>query len=204
MLAKSSIPACWTGMTGCILYTFFWYHHLLVILHSFSLWCPTFWLYIPHVTFLANLYLAPIITSFQWFLHNYCKWQKFQGWKVSWFAGFIRYVGKVSRSFHHHLLTVISILGNGREYITDTCTSVCRLTRSRMAMQLGYWKEEKSYSWSESEMKQITDHFLVNFFCKLLPNLLAERFFVTTVEYFSCMVSFQRSKSLTGKTFTVY
>jgi len=62
-----------------------------------------------------------------------------------------------------------------------------------------YWKEEKSYSWSESEMKQIAKHFLVSFFCKLLPNLLAETKItlitliwvgVTTVEYFSwCKLS---------------
>ena len=35
-------------------------------------------------------------------------------------------------------------------------------------------QEEKSYSWSESEMKQIANRSLVSFFCKLLPNLLAE------------------------------
>jgi len=36
------------------------------------------------------------------------------------------------------------------------------------------FQREKSYSWSESEMKQIANRFLVSFFCKLLPNLLAE------------------------------
>jgi len=67
------------------------------------------------------------------------------------------------------LKTVISILGNGREYITDTC--VCAdFMLSRMTMQ----SLEKSYSWSESEMKQIANRFLVSFFCKLLPNLLAD------------------------------
>ena len=53
-------------------------------------------------------------------------------------------------------------------------THVCAdFTLSRMTMQS---QEEKIYSWSESEMKklQITNRFLVSFFCKLLPNLLAE------------------------------
>ena len=50
-------------------------------------------------------------------------------------------------------------------------------TLSRMTMQS---QEEKSYSWSESEMKQIANRFLVSFFCKLLPNLLPSRFFATT------------------------
>ena len=50
-------------------------------------------------------------------------------------------------------------------------THVCAdFTLSRMTMQ----SHEKNYSWSESEMKQITNHFLVSFFYKLHPNLLAE------------------------------
>jgi len=67
------------------------------------------------------------------------------------------------------LKIVISIFGNVREYITDTC--VCRFHAFQMTIQS---QEEKSYSWSESEMKQIAIRFLISFFCKLLPNLLAE------------------------------
>jgi len=53
-------------------------------------------------------------------------------------------------------------------------THVCAdFTLSRITMQS---QEEKSYNWSASEMKQITNRFLVSFFCKLLPNLLAETF----------------------------
>ena len=145
----------------------------------------------------------------------YRKRQKFQGWKVSRFAGFIRYVGKVLRFFHHYLHTFMLAFVVFQLYKTavSVSTKVSRSSRefslklslvylemdestlltqvcadSRMTMQLRYWKE-KSYSWSESEMKQIANHFLVSFFCKLLPNLLAERFFATTVEYFSCIVS---------------
>ena len=65
-------------------------------------------------------------------------------------------------------------------------THVCAdFTLSRMTIQ-SQLQEEKSYSWSESEMKQIANRLLISFFCKLLPNLLAEtpRFFATTVEYF--------------------
>jgi len=52
-------------------------------------------------------------------------------------------------------------------------THVCAdFTLSRMTMQSQL--QEKSYSWSESEMKQIANRFLISFFCKLLPNLLAE------------------------------
>ena len=49
------------------------------------------------------------------------------------------------------LKTVISILGNEREYITDTCVYVfmcADFTLARMTMQS---QEEKSYSCSESE-----------------------------------------------------
>ena len=64
---------------------------------------------------------------------------------------------------------------NGREHIKydwGIYWHVCAdFTLSRMTMQS---QEEKSYSWSESEMKQIANCFLVSFFCKLLPNLLAE------------------------------
>ena len=91
------------------------------------------------------------------------------------------------------------MLENGREYITDTC--VCR------------FRAEKSYSGSESEMKQIraltasllassASYFLISW-------QKPSRFFATTVEYsleyfkiFHC-VNFQRSKSLAGKTFAV-
>ena len=87
-------------------------------------------------------------------------------------------------------------------------THVCAdFTLSRMTMQ----SQEKSYSGSESEMKQI---------CTLSASLLASsasyfliswkkpsRFFTTTVEYFLKYfkifhgVNFKRSKSLAGKTF---
>ena len=48
-------------------------------------------------------------TKFQRFQGSYFKRQKFRGWKVSWFAGFIRYVGKSFLIFPspctHHLHT---------------------------------------------------------------------------------------------------
>ena len=105
--------------------------------------------------------------------------------KVLWFfpspPSYIHGFPAVQNSYKHFnesfaflmwilLETVISILGNGREYNTDTCLGA-DFTVSRMTMQS---QEEKSYSWSESEMKQIADCFLVRLFCKLLPNLLAE------------------------------
>jgi len=54
--------------------------------------------------------------------------------------------------------------------ITETCVQISCFKCSRMTMQ----SQEKSYSWSESEMKQTTNRFLVSFFSKLFPNLLAE------------------------------
>ena len=130
----------------------------------------------------------------------YRKRQKFQGWKVSRFAGSIRYIcGEKFRNFfplcihgfptlqnsYEHfnesfafltwilLKTVISILRNRWKYIAETwvCTD---FTLSRMTKQSQEENSEKSYSWSESEMKQIANRFLDSFFCKLLPNLLAE------------------------------
>jgi len=124
---------------------------------------------------------------------QYRKRQKFRGWKVSRFAGFIRYAGKsfvifsspfsnihgfrtLQNSYERFnesftfltwilLKTVISILGNGREYITDTCVQISRFSgwpcshRRRTTVEV---------SLSES---QITNCFLVSFFCK---SLLAE------------------------------
>jgi len=96
------------------------------------------------------------------------------------------------------LKTVISIFGNGQKYITDTCVSRFYTFQD---------DREKSYSGSESEMKQI---------CVLTASVLASsasyfltswqkpsRFFATTVEYFLQYfkifhVNFQRSKSLAG------
>jgi len=72
---------------------------------------------------------------------------------------------------------------------------------------------QSSYSWSESEMKQIANCFLVSFFCKLLLICWQKpsRFFATTVEYFLEYnfkifhgVNFQQSKSLAGKALAVY
>ena len=104
----------------------------------------------------------------------------------------------VNSSGEFSLKTVISILGNGREYFTDTC--VCRFHEET-------W-EEKSYSGSESEL---TASLFVSFFCKLLISWQKpSRLFATTVEYFLKYVkkfygvNFQRSKSLAGKTFAVY
>jgi len=90
-------------------------------------------------------------------------------------------------------------------------THVCAdFTLSRMTIQ----SQEKSYSGSESEMKQIhaltasllassASYFLISW-------QKPSRFFATTVEYFLEYfkifhgVNFQRSKSLAGKTFAVY
>ena len=146
--------------------------------------------------------------------------QKFQGWKVLRFAGFIRYVSfvifsittfvhswfskstKQLRAFHESfvfltwilLKTVISILGNGREYIADMCVHISRFD-SRMTMQS---QEEKSYSWSEPEIKQIVNHFLVSFFCKLLNPLDSLPLLWNISSNIFHVVNFQRSKILAG------
>ena len=140
--------------------------------------------------YLATLYSYTMMDLLMLYL-AYRKQQKFRGWKVLWFAGFIRYAGKSFAIFPSLLIecfnksfafptwillkTVISILGNGREYIKydwSIYRHVCAdFMLSRMTMQS---QEEKSYCWSEFKMKQITNHFLVSFFCKLLPNLSAE------------------------------
>ena len=91
-------------------------------------------------------------------------------------------------------------------------THVCAdFTLSRMTMQS---QEEKSYSGSESEVKQIrtlTASLLASsasYF--LISRQKPSRFFATTVEYFLKYfkffhgVNFQRSKSLAGKTFAAY
>ena len=150
----------------------------------------------------------------------YHKRQKFRGWKVSRFAGFIRYVSfaifsittfvhswfsnstKHLWAFHESfvfltwilLKTVISILRNGQEYIADTCVHISCFD-SRMTMQS---QEEKSYSWSESEMKQITNHFLVSFFCKLLNPLDSSPLLWNISSNIFHVVNFQWSKSLAG------
>ena len=69
------------------------------------------------------------------------------------------------------LKTVISILGNGREYITDT--RVCRFHafQDDHAVTGG---EELQWKWVRGETDLCANRFLVSFFCKLLPNFLAE------------------------------
>ena len=68
--------------------------------------------------------------------------------------------------------TVISIYSEMDKSAFNTDTSVCRFQLSKWPAM--HSQEEKSYSWSESEIKHIANSFLVSFFCKLLPNLLAE------------------------------
>jgi len=129
------------------------------------------------------------------YAQNYRKRQKLWGWKVLWFAGLIRYVEKsfvifsittlihgfpaLQNSYKHFnesfafltwifLNTILNIMDEST-LLTHVCSD---FTLSRMTMQ----SQEKSYSWSESEMKQITNRSLVSFFWKLLPNLLAETF----------------------------
>ena len=130
---------------------------------------------------------------------TYRKRQKFRGWKVSWFAGMR---GKVSRFFPslppyihgfqlYKTATSVSTKAShsSREFslklsltywemdertLLDTCVQISRFPGWPCSQQ-----EEKRYSWSEFEMKQITNHFLVSFFCKLIPG-----FFATTMEYF--------------------
>jgi len=62
------------------------------------------------------------------------------------------------------LKTVISKLGNGRQYILEYITDTGAISRRGIPDQ-----EEKSYSrsWSESEMKQIANCFLVSFFLQI-------------------------------------
>ena len=159
-------------------------------------------------------------------LHS-LKQQKFRGWKVSRFAGFIRYVGKSFAIFsittfvhswfsnptkqlrafqrklhflHVNILlkTVLRILGNGQQYITDR--HMCVQNDHNIH---SHRNRRGNYSWSESEMEQITNHFFVSFFGKLLPNL-SSRFFTTTVEYFLKIfhgVNFLQSKSVAGEKF---
>ena len=156
----------------------------------------------------------------------YRKWQKFWEREVSRFAGFIRYAEKSfaifsittfmhscffqlyktatsvstkascsSREFS--LKLVISILGNGREYITDTC--VCRFH----AFQDGRpCSQEKSYRWSESEIKQIANRFLAASYF-LISWQKPFTFFTTTVEYFfQDLISSNISKFFMVSTFS--
>ena len=53
-------------------------------------------------------------------------------------------------------------------WLTHVCAD---FTLSRITMES---QEEESYSSSESKMKQIANCFFVCFFCRLLPNFLAE------------------------------
>jgi len=137
----------------------------------------------------------------------YRKRQKFWGWKVSRFAGFIRYAGKVSRFFqsppscfptlknsYEHLnesfvfltwilfKTVISILGNGRVYITGTCACRFHAFQDDHAVVGGEQPTvEVSLRWNRS----LTSSLLASsasFF--LISWQKPSRFFVTAVECF--------------------
>ena len=106
------------------------------------------------------------------------------------------------------LKTVISMLGNGREYITDTC--VCAdftlsgwLSRHRRRKAT----VEVSPRWNRSQTAFFLAPSAIYF---LISWQKPSRWFATTVEYslkyFKIFhgVNFQRSISLAGKTFTVY
>jgi len=106
------------------------------------------------------------------------------------------------------LKTVISILGNGREYITDTC--VCRLHTFQDDNAVTGGEElqlsEVSPRWKRSLITSLlacsASYFLISW-------QKPSRFFASTVEYFVEYfkifhgVNFQRNKSLAGKTFAV-
>jgi len=136
--------------------------------------------------------------------YAYCKRQKFRGWKVLQIAGFIRYVGKVSwffpsppswfptlqnsyEGFNENftflrwilLNTVITVLGNGREYITDTC--VCRFHAfqdDHAVTGVEELEQELQWKWVRDEIDTRVYRFLVSFFCKLLTNLFAETLWI--------------------------
>ena len=103
-------------------------------------------------------------------------WEKFHSFfpsPPSYIHGFPNHTSNFSKQlqmfqlkFHDQLSlkTFISILGNGREYVA-TCVCKLHVFQGDHAV--------KSYSWSESEMKQMASCFHVSFFCKLLPNFLA-------------------------------
>jgi len=75
-------------------------------------------------------------------------------------------------SSNPHLKPVITCTwGWGLTLIGALLTRVCRFHAFQDEHHAVTGEE---YSWSESEMKQIANCFLVSFFCKLLPNLLAE------------------------------
>jgi len=122
----------------------------------------------------------------------YCRWQKFRGWKVSWFTGLIRYVAKSFVLFSSPLLSVHLWFSNSLVSTKASCSLrefslklslaysemdestllthvwADRVTLSRITMQS---QEENSY-WSESKMKHIANRFLVSFFCKFRRNPL--------------------------------
>ena len=171
-----------------------------------------------------------------WYQLIYCKRQKLWRWKVSRFAGFIKYVGKnfvifsittlfsIIHSWFSNstkqlqafqqkfciptwilLKTVISIPGNGRLYITDTCVQISRFLGWSCSRRRRKATVEVSLKWNlrsltASSLASSASYFLIAWQKRY-------RFFATTVEYYLKIfhdVNFQRSKSLAGKTFAVY
>jgi len=154
------------------------------------------------------MYNAAMISSIL-LLHNYRKRQKFRGWKVSWFAGFIRYAGKsfaifsittFIHSWFSKTATSVSTktshssgefslklsLAYSQMDESTLLTHVCaNFTLSRMTMKS---QKEKSYSGIESEMKQIralTTSLLASSASYFLISWQKpSRFFATTMEYF--------------------
>ena len=113
----------------------------------------------------------------------YRKRQKFQGWKVSWFAWFIRYAGKSFAIFS--ITTFIhSWFSNSTKQLRafqrklrvphwlQTC--VCRFHAFQDGWPYSHRRRRASYTVEEMKHVQIPNCFLVSFFCKLLPNVLAE------------------------------
>ena len=115
--------------------------------------------------------------------------KSFEGEKFRGLLGSSGMRGKVLQFFHHHLHTFMVF----QLYKTSISTKTWILLKTVISI-LGNWWESTLmcdcvyrfhifqndhavtglYSWSESEMKQITNSFLISFFCKLFPNLLAE------------------------------
>ena len=165
----------------------------------------------------------------------YHKRQKFWGWKVSRFCWVHQVCGEKFRDFFDHhlhnyihgfpalqnsyehfnesfmfltwilLKTVISILGNGREYITDICVCAdftlsgwlsCHRRRKATVEVCPRWNRSQTASFLASS----ASYFLISW-------QKPSRWFATTVEYslkYFMVSNFQRSISLAGKTFTVY
>ena len=140
----------------------------------------------------------------------YIPWttNEFRGWKISQFAGLIRYVGKsfviFSITMHLHtfmvfqlhkksyerfnksfafltwilLKTVISILRNGREYITDAFVCTFHAFQDDHAVT---GEELQLKRWSKS----LTASLLASSACYFLISWQKpSRFSATTVEYF--------------------